>query len=345
MKAVIILEDQLNSWLQALGSGHQLFGPVKSKKRQSVISWSKIEKWDQLSLTNSVPTSSIKTFYFPQPETLFTFSAKWNDPNAFRMMEPKTTHIPTLLVGVKPCDARSVMLNALPYKNDPYFQARLDSISIIATMCLTQSATCFCRWVGGSPLSTDFIDLALYPIDKGYIAEPLTQKGEKLIEQAPETASLNDSQLEFFKNIKQNEQAERAKSPNILKNLKEKELMQLYDAPFWHELAEPCLNCGICTFLCPTCYCFDIQDETVRNKGRRIRYWDSCMFPLFTLHASGHNPRGQKFQRVRNRFMHKLKYFPDRFDHISCVGCGRCIKECPVNIDIRQVISSMLEVE
>jgi len=83
----------------------------------------------------------------------------------------------------------------------------------------------------------------------------------------------------------------------------------------------------------------------VRGQGRRIRYWDSCMFPLYSLHTTGHNPRGQKMQRTRNRFMHKLKYFPERYGLFSCVGCGRCVKDCPVNIDIREVMSDLLAVE
>ena len=130
----------------------------------------------------------------------------------------------------------------------------------------------------------------------------------------------------------------------LLERLKDAGLNRLYGAPIWGELAQACLNCGICTFLCPTCYCFDIQDERLGSRGRRIRYWDSCMFPLFTQHASGHNPRPTKLHRVRNRFLHKLKYFPDRFGPFSCVGCGRCIRECPVGIDIRQVAAALAEI-
>ena len=344
MKAVILLPDQMDNWFQALSSEHQIFAPVKDDNNSAVTVWSKIKGWSELSLADGPPTSSIKPFFFPQPETLFTFSAKWSDPEAFRLKEPKAVQIPTVLAGVRPCDSRSVMLNSLPYKEDPYFQERMEAISIIGLTCTHQCSTCFCRWVGGSPLSTECMDVALYPLKNGsgYIAEPITPKGEKLLEHAPEARPLNDEETRFLKKLKENEEAERAKIPEASHNLKEKDLMLLYEAPFWHNVAETCINCGACTFLCPTCYCFDIQDETIHGKGRRIRYWDSCMFPLFTLHASGHNPRGQKFQRVRNRFMHKLKYFPDKFGPISCVGCGRCIKECPVNIDIREVIREML---
>jgi ferredoxin len=118
--------------------------------------------------------------------------------------------------------------------------------------------------------------------------------------------------------------------------------MALYEADFWDDIAFSCINCGTCTYLCPTCWCFDIQDEVHGKHGIRERNWDSCMFPLFTLHGSGHNPRGQKVQRVRQRFMHKLKYYVDKYgDGIQCVGCGRCIQYCPVNIDIRKVCQLM----
>jgi len=344
MKAVILFPEQMDTWIQSLASSYQVYGPVSVDEKPAVTIWSKIDRWNKLFLADGPPTSSPKHFFFPQPETLFTFSAKWSDPEAFKLKEPQALQLPTILAGVRPCDSRSVMLNSLPYKKDPYFQAKMEAISIIGLTCTHQCSTCFCRWVGGSPLSTDCMDIALYPLknDSGYVAEPLTQKGKRLLEHVNEARPLNDTEVQFLKKLKENEETEKTKIPEARSRLKEKELMLLYEAPFWQNVAETCINCGACTFLCPTCYCFDIQDETTHGKGRRIRYWDSCMFPLFTLHASGHNPRGKKIQRVRNRFMHKLKYFPDRFGPISCVGCGRCIKECPVNIDIREVIREML---
>jgi ferredoxin len=103
--------------------------------------------------------------------------------------------------------------------------------------------------------------------------------------------------------------------------------LALHGAPFWDDLAFACLNCGTCTFSCPTCWCFDIQDEVHGTSGVRMKNWDSCMFPIFTVHTTGHNPRGTKTQRVRQRFMHKLKYFVDKYETgIMCVGCGRCVR-------------------
>ena len=84
-----------------------------------------------------------------------------------------------------------------------------------------------------------------------------------------------------------------------------------------------------------------IIDEAGDSRGKRIRIWDTCQFPLFTLQASGANPRPTNRERLRQRFMHKFKYFVDNYGQIGCVGCGRCVRECPVNVDIRQVLTTL----
>ena len=114
-----------------------------------------------------------------------------------------------------------------------------------------------------------------------------------------------------------------------------------FEHPFWNTIHQKCLACGTCTYLCPTCHCFDISDEVKKNDGIRLRNWDSCMFPLFTKETSGHNPRTSQKERWRQRAMHKFKYFVDNFNAIACVGCGRCVMYCPVNIDIRKIVEDI----
>jgi heterodisulfide reductase subunit C len=171
-----------------------------------------------------------------------------------------------------------------------------------------------------------------------FLAKVLTEKGEKLLQTGGWTAQGDAKQIAPLKKA-----AEAKISASVSTDkLKDKITTELYDAPFWEDTAFACLNCGTCTYSCPTCWCFDIQDENHGNAGIRMRNWDSCMYPLFTIHGSGHNPRGTKVHRVRQRFMHKLKYYVDKYgDGIQCVGCGRCIRLCPVNIDIRNVCEQM----
>ncbi|NLW25671.1 MAG: 4Fe-4S binding protein [Clostridia bacterium] len=125
------------------------------------------------------------------------------------------------------------------------------------------------------------------------------------------------------------------------KDLAEK-LEVIYRSPLWRELQEKCVNCGVCTFLCPTCHCFDLTDD---QKGKKVRSWDSCMFASFTKQASGHNPRPTGAERLRQRVMHKFRYFFENHGIFACVGCGRCVEKCPVNLDIREVLQRIKEVQ
>ena len=115
----------------------------------------------------------------------------------------------------------------------------------------------------------------------------------------------------------------------------------LYEHPLWERLAKKCVTCGTCTYVCPTCHCFDISQENRMRDGERFRSWDSCMFSSYTLMAGKHNPRADKMPRVRQRFLHKLCFFEDRYGRSLCVGCGRCVEKCPVALDITELIDEI----
>jgi len=195
--------------------------------------------------------------------------------------------------------------------------------------------------VGGGPFSEKGLDVLLYDLGDTFLAKSLTEKGENFLAATQEGGPADEAQMKQAEALAA-AAAEKIHADVPVDKLKEKVLNELFNAPFWNDVAFACINCGTCTFFCPTCWCFDIQDEVLGNHGDRIRNWDACMFPLFTLHGSGHNPRDQKFQRVRQLFMHKLKYYMDKYDNgIQCSGCGRCVRHCPVNIDIRKVARLM----
>ncbi len=318
-----------------------LFAPL-DRDHGVVPDWALLTRDRFPELASGLPANSVKRFFFPQPEVLALFSTTDREGSCCQV--PADGGRARILLGVRPCDGRSVELNNMVYREDPYYQAARSKTILVGLSCRTRSTTCFCTWTGGSPLGTDGLDILLTELDHGIVLETMTRRGEELLAGAGLPAA-GDDETERLEQLRRQEAGLGGAVENPAAVLGEKPLMALYEAPFWDQVAQPCLNCGICTFLCPTCYCFDIQDEVMHGSGHRIRYWDSCMFPLFTLHASGHNPRGQKVQRVRNRFLHKLKYFPDRFGPLSCVGCGRCIRECPVNIDIRGVLRDLLAVE
>ena len=344
MKAFKISQAELDSMISHFGSAGRVYTPAAGKQRAArpdcAPGWQPAAG-APFTLATGPSATSVKTFFFPQPETMQTFTLKSTDPDRGLLREPEKITEKQIVVGVRPCDARSVLLNNLPYGEDPYYQANLARTVLVGFTCEAMCATCFCDRMGGSPMATEGLDIAVSRLDHGFIAEVLTAPGEELLA-GLDLAPAGSNELD---ELARRRQAAPQPDAAALAALQARELNRLYEASLWQPLGESCINCGACTFVCPTCYCFDVQDEVVRGQGRRIRYWDSCMFPLYSLHTSGHNPRGQKMQRTRNRFMHKLKYFPDRFGPFSCVGCGRCVKDCPVNIDIREVMGDLLTVE
>ena len=181
----------------------------------------------------------------------------------------------------------------------------------------------------------------LVDVGDGYTVKAITEKGKKLLSGVTELEAASPKAVEKAAALRQSSEAGLGNQFKM-EPLSEAGLLDVFNSAFWDEVQFACINCGTCTFVCPTCWCFDIQDEVNGDNGDRLRLWDSCMFPLFTHHGSGHNPRAQKLQRVRQRFMHKLKYYNDKYHTgVACVGCGRCVHSCPVNIDIRDVARLM----
>jgi sulfhydrogenase subunit beta (sulfur reductase) len=214
--------------------------------------------------------------------------------------------------------------------------------TVIALACIHPPyATCFCTVTGGNPASPEGADILLTDIGEAYLAEFITPKGERLLPRLGKLPEAEETALSRREEISVRAGGEIRSAPPA-RDIKPV-LDRIFEHPFWETIHGKCLKCGTCTYLCPTCHCFDINDETKGGDGVRIRNWDSCMYPLFTRMASGHNPRTSQKERWRQRVMHKFRYYVENFGVISCVGCGRCVMLCPVNIDIRKIISDIAE--
>lgn len=294
---------------------------------------------------------SPKSLVYPQSERMFEYSLDENDSDANTLKESPKDYLPQAIVGIRPCDAQAFQLVKVNFDNpeyrDPWWVKRFESTTFVGLGCNEPCSTCFCTSVGGGPFSEKGLDVLLYDLGENFLAKALTNKGETFLKKAEGERPAGESDLKDAEKLAASASKKISSSVSTDK-LKKKVVLEIFNAPFWEELAFACINCGTCTYLCPTCWCFDIQDEIFSEKvvtvkrGDRIRNWDSCMFPLFTLHGSGHNPRDEKFKRVRQRFMHKLKYYVDKYNNgVQCSGCGRCVRYCPVNIDIRQVFELM----
>jgi ferredoxin len=172
--------------------------------------------------------------------------------------------------------------------------------------------------------------------------QALTEKGQALTEKLrPLFESADTAALEAAKTAAKAIFEKLPFAGLSLAGFESADLMEMFNSPQWGSLHYACLGCGTCTFTCPTCHCYDIGDYNTGEKIVRSRCWDSCMYSDFTLMAHG-NPRTSQLQRFRQRFMHKLVYFPENNGGVfACTGCGRCVQKCPVSLNIVKVAKAL----
>ncbi len=203
--------------------------------------------------------------------------------------------------------------------------------------CNQPLSSCFCTAVGGDPFSEEGADVLLVDIGDSFHAKAVTPKGKDFIAHYSKFFSTGAGG-NWDKQAKQ--ARDKIKSKLNIEDIKSC-LRDRFENSIWDTISHGCIGCGTCSYLCPSCYCFDLVDEKSSAGMKKVRTWDCCMFSLFTRHASGHNPRPIGAARLRQRIMHKFSYYPERYGVNSCLGCGRCIRSCPVNLDIRQLLEKV----
>ncbi len=348
MRDRLLSKDKAAEFVQGLMRDRDVFAPVERAggpafERLDLARGAGVVVWD-FGNTDMSP----KDIFFPQTECLMRFDNHSQDeehPEGMVMKPERGLKRPRVVLNMRPCDARAFFLLDRIYMrdeltNDVYWRDKRENTVVFGLACEAPRATCFCTSMGSGPHHEEGLDALLVDLGDRYLVRPFTERGEALLGDLPEAGDKDARQA--AKRRKAAEALLAESEPVPMDGIDGSEVLDLYEHPLWDRLHETCLNCGACTFTCPTCHCFDIQDETDRQAGRRLRNWDTCMSKLFTLHASGHNPRGEAKSRVRQRFMHKFKYIPMKQDGlVGCVGCGRCVRLCPVNIDVREVVRDM----
>ena len=279
---------------------------------------------------------SPKAFFLPQNQTLLRFK----DGKAEEASPPDQE---TFLFGVRPCDARALLALDEVFmdgeRRDPYYARLRANTAVIALACTRPMSSCFCTSTGGGPGDGAGADVLAVGLDAGLLLRAQTARGEELLSSVADL--LADATPAAAEEAEERiRAAEDQIAPVEVDQIAER-LRDAYDSPLWETASQKCLGCGTCSFLCPTCHCFDITDEVRGGTGRRVRTWDCCAYPLFTLHASGHNPRPTPKERWRQRIMHKFRYAVENVDRLFCVGCGRCIRSCPVSMDLRTVLKEV----
>jgi sulfhydrogenase subunit beta (sulfur reductase) len=340
MEKRLIKKDVLPGMIGKISEVMPVCGPVKE---DDYVLFRVLKKGEEPLVDYANSRNAPKHFLFPQREEIIKYAAAGRDA-AFAIDEGEAEE--ALIFGARPCDARSFVLLDMLFDQekyrDPHYTVRREKTTVIALACVHPPyRTCFCTAVDGSPVSSEGADILLTDIGESYLAEFITPKGERLLPLLGELPKADESASALKNEIAAGAAKEIASVPPA-KEIKPI-LERIFEHPFWETIHGKCLKCGTCTYLCPTCHCFDISDETKGGDGVRIKSWDSCMYPLFTTMASGHNPRPSQKERWRQRVMHKFNYYVENFGAVSCVGCGRCVMLCPVNIDIRKIISDISE--
>lgn len=280
-----------------------------------------------------------KAIFQPPMEQMFSFH---KDGDGYHLELPASDESEQVIFGIRPCDAKGLAIVEMTFGDayeDPYFMTRRRKGILVGLGCTNPCDSCFCTSLDGSPTDSANVDLMLTDIGDDFLVEVITDKGEALMAKTSLAQAVTKADEAKAKDAKETAYAKVTRKLDT-EGIKEKLLASFDDEEYWEKVAAKCISCGICTFLCPTCYCFDINDELVKNQGERFRNWDSCSFPQYTKMPM-ENPREEKWRRVRQKVCHKYEFYPMLFDVIACTGCGRCIRLCPVNWDITQVLASL----
>ena len=324
-------------WLSKIQQDNtQIYAPIPKGDKTD---FKRINSVDEISMNHIQTIQSAKTIAFPRTEKLFSYTRQKGDVS---LQDYDPNLIPeTVVFGIHPCDAAAFKPLSGIFNwdtEDLPFNERMKRTTLIGVSCTQCDEYCFCTSVNGSPGNTEGSDILLTPISQeGYLAEIITEKGAALVEKS-------NSFFEAAPEVKKEDFLADVPVRFSLDGLQER-ISNMFENDVWKKQSERCLGCGACAFVCPTCACFDIQEESKGSAGNRLRCWDSCGFSLFTLHASGHNPREVQSQRWRQRLLHKFSYMPERLDVRGCTGCGRCSRACPVDMNICEHLTEISKIE
>ncbi len=329
--------EKLSEVFAALSSKGSLYMPVDKKDG------AEYEKWSEgKTLSNALNTlRGPKDFFFPQTEDLMKFRLQGKN---IEIVDIRKEDEDFFLFGVRACDVRSFDILDRVFLAEPvdtYYKNRREHCTVFSLACARPSETCFCGTFSISAARPEG-DVRCVKTDGYMYFDSLTEKGSAAMALISSVTEESDGA---------EAEKEQAEIENKLKKLPLASLSadafgagkteEFFSAPEWKELSESCLGCGSCTFHCPTCQCYDIKDFDTGHGVVRFRCWDSCMYSDFTKMSAG-QPRLTQMERFRQRFMHKLVYYPTNNDGLfSCVGCGRCIGACPIHTNIVKVMKKL----
>ncbi len=329
--------EKLPALFAEISASETLYLPIDTK------AGAKFEKWDETKTLSSALNTvrSAKDFFFPQTENLMDFKIEGKN---IEVIDSRKETEDFVIFGIRACDVKSFDVLDRVFLAEPvdtYYMNRRNHGVIMSVACTRPAETCFCKTFDIDAAEPEG-DIVCYKTDDALYMDAKTEKGKKLLlslEKITEDAD-NKAVEEQKKTIR--ERLEKLPLASLKKDaFGSGKTEEFFNAPEWAELSESCLGCGTCTFVCPTCQCYDIKDFNTGHGIKRFRCWDSCMYSEFTKMSAG-QPRLTQLERFRQRFMHKLVYYPTNNDGLfSCVGCGRCLSKCPIQMNIVKVMKKL----
>jgi ferredoxin len=316
-----------DEWVKACVEKERVFG-VQAKDDRFVFA--PLENAEDLRLDYDVTILPPKKYFLPQRETLLKFDRKEGFESVF-------DDEPFVLFGVHPYDMIAISQTDKLFTEDQcdsHYADRRQKATIVACDVQNASKEVFAGCMGTATVDDGF-DILVTKIDSDYLVDIRTDKGQALADTIKDAEDADEISVKLRKLVwaDNNELLQKHKL-----NVRPDDLPRLLDRsmehPVWEEKAQRCYSCGSCNLVCPTCYCFDVNDEVEWSlqKGQRLRVWDGCLLSEFAAVAGGHNFRRNRADRYRHRYYRKAKYVPEKIGEVACVGCGRCITACTAKI-------------
>ncbi len=330
--------SELNKLFDGIKNLCDLYLPIK---KAGALNFAKYSGNEEVDIESLQTVKSPKDLFFPQTEDMVDFKT---DGVKIEIKDAREKREKFVLFGVRGCDLKSFDVLDRVFLQEPVdtmYKNKRDAGVIFTLSCNNPDASCFCK-VFDIKASAPKGDVECHIVNGYLYLDAKTEKGEEILSKLDCLEEVKcDKEVEENKKLI-DEKIEKLPFSNLdLSNFKGENLMELFNRPEWEEMSKACLGCGTCTFVCPTCQCFDIRDFKTNSGVKRFRCWDSCMYSEFTKMAA-ENPRKNQMQRFRQRFMHKLCYYPSNNEGLySCVGCGRCVKKCPQSLNIVKVIKKL----